>query len=66
MLAAAGAAAPLTNANRADEIRRIARQCGFDQAQRQVQLLEQALEGLDANLNTRLLLDLVLLDTPYL
>jgi DNA polymerase-3 subunit delta' len=64
MLSASGAAAPLTNLDRAEEIERIAGQVGFSAARERVAALEQAVEGLDANLNPRLLMDVVLMEMP--
>ena len=66
MLAAAGANTPLTNVDRQEEIRALAARCGFTQACNMVQRLDATLENLDANLNARLLLEVLLLDMPYL
>jgi DNA polymerase-3 subunit delta' len=66
MLAAAGANTPLTNVDRQEEIRALAARCGFTQACNMVQRLDTTLENLDANLNARLLLEVLLLDMPYL
>jgi len=66
MLLSGGSSAPLTNLDRLEEIKSLAAQVTFSTAHRQVSLLEQALMGLDANLNTRLLAEVVMLDMPRL
>ncbi len=65
MLSACGAASPLTYLERRAEIAHIGGQVGFGAAYARVAALEQALEGLDANLNTRLLMDVVMLEMPF-
>lgn len=66
MLAAAGSTVPLTNVDRAAAIHAVADRCGFAAARGCVQRLDEALGKLDANLNARLLVEVLLLDMPYL
>ena len=64
LLAASGAQSPLTHPDRADEIRRLATRVGLADAQARTSDLERALARLDANVNARLLVEVVLLDWP--
>jgi DNA polymerase-3 subunit delta' len=64
MLAAGGSSAPLTNLDRQGEIRELAEKLGFNTAHRLASSMEQALVGLDANQNTRLLVEVLLMDMP--
>jgi DNA polymerase-3 subunit delta' len=66
LLAAAGAEAPLTNLDQETEIRRLAEQVGFEEARTRTAALEHALGQLDANVNARLLTEVLLLDWPLL
>ena len=66
MLLASGAAAALTHLDREDELRALAAQLTFSQAHACVAAVEGALNDLDANLNTRLLCEVLLLDLPTL
>jgi DNA polymerase-3 subunit delta' len=64
LLCAAGSSAPLTNLDHADDIRRLAQRIALPEALASAAALEQALARLDANANTRLVLDNVVLDWP--
>jgi len=66
LLCAGGSNAPLTNLACEAEIRALAEKVGWQVASRCLATLEQALDHLDANLNPRLLGEIVLLDWPYL
>jgi DNA polymerase-3 subunit delta' len=64
MLAASGAALPLANPDLAERLERIAAEVGMAEARRRVSGLERALTQMDANLNTRLLAEVTLMDWP--
>jgi DNA polymerase III subunit delta' len=64
MLLSAGSSAPLTNLDRQVELNTLAWQVDYTMACRQVNRLEEAIAGLDANLNTRLLAEVLMLDMP--
>jgi DNA polymerase-3 subunit delta' len=64
MLAASGAALPLANPDLEDRLQRIAAAVGLAEARRRVSALERALNQMDANLNTRLLAEVTLMDWP--
>ena len=64
MLASSGARATLTNLDQAEALQQAARQIDFSTASRCVAALEEALAGIDLNLNPRLLLEVTLLDWP--
>jgi DNA polymerase III subunit delta' len=66
MLRAAKAEIPIANIDRAEEIETLAGQFSLGEARRMVSGLEQALERLEMNVNTRLLLEVLLLDWPRL
>lgn len=64
MLAAAGPDLPLANPDYAEAIRELAGQVSFAQARACVRELERGLGRLDANVNPRLLAEVLLLDWP--
>lgn len=64
LVAASGAAAPLVNADRAEDIRALAARLGLDAARRLTEQAEKAVERLDMNVNARLLVEVLLLDWP--
>jgi len=64
MLVASGANAPLTNLEREEEIRRLAGRVTLEEARQRTADLERALGRLNANVNARLLTEVVLLDWP--
>ncbi len=64
LLRAGGAAAPAANIDRASDIDALANQLSLAEARRVVADLEQALDRLDANVNARLLTEVLLLDWP--
>ncbi len=66
LLAASGASAPLANPDRADEIRALAAGLDLPSARRLVEQTEKAIQQLDANVNARLLVEVLLLDWPRL
>ncbi len=66
MLLSGQAHAPLTNLDRKEELQRLAAHLDYRTAHRQVSALEQAIAGLDANLNMRLLAEVLLLDIPQI
>ena len=61
---ASGAATPVSNIDREPEIDALARQLGPEKARRVVGGLDAALQRLDANVNARLLGEVLLLDWP--
>jgi DNA polymerase III subunit delta' len=65
MLSAAGSAMPLANVDRIEEIKRLAGKMSLDQAQRLVQVSEEAIDKLERNVNARLLVEVLLLDWPH-
>jgi DNA polymerase-3 subunit delta' len=66
LLAASGAELPMANPDLEPRLREIAARTGLAEARRCLSALEKALTGLDANLNTRLLAEVTLLDWPRL
>jgi DNA polymerase III subunit delta' len=64
LLCSGGAVTPLANVDRTQEIAALARRLPLAQARRIVADLEQALRRLDANVNARLLAEVLLLDWP--
>ncbi len=64
LLCCAGSKAPLTNLDFETSLRAAAAQIDLDCARARTADLEQALEGLDVNLNPRLLTEVLLLDWP--
>lgn len=64
LLAAANPALPLTNPDHALKIQRLAGEVGVEGARRCVRALERGLARLDANVNPRLLAEVILLDWP--
>ncbi len=64
MLCCAGSNAPLTNLDRESDLRAAAMQIDLATARERTSALEDALSGLDANLNPRLLTEVLLLDWP--
>ena len=64
LLRAGGAAVPPANIDRAQEIESLAGRIPLAEARRLVSDLERALQRLDANVNTRLLAETLLLDWP--
>ncbi len=64
LLAAAGAEAPLTNLAQEAEIRRLAQRVGLETARARTADLERGLARLSANVNPRLLTEVLLLDWP--
>ena len=64
LLAAAGSTAPITNLDRAEAVGRLAGQMETAFVRRRISDLEQALLRLDANVNPRLLGEVLLLDWP--
>ncbi len=66
LLLCAGSSAPLTNLDYEVDLRAIAKQLDLAFARERTTDLEQAVAGLDANLNPRLLAEVILLDWPTL
>lgn len=64
LLAAAGAAAPLANPDRQDAIQQVAQQVAVETARRVIVGLRQTADRLERNANTRLALEICLLDWP--
>jgi DNA polymerase-3 subunit delta' len=64
MLVCSGAGIPLTNIDRASEIEALAEKLDLSRARKLVVDNETALERLDKNVNTRLLIEVLLLDWP--
>ena len=60
----AGAASPLSNPDRTEEIDALAARFGLPVARRQVDILDGALQRLETNVNPRLLAEVLLLDLP--
>jgi DNA polymerase III subunit delta' len=63
-LASADGSSPLQNQDRIDVVKQVSAQVGYDRALSCTQSLDHALVQLDANVNQRLLLDVMLLDWP--
>ncbi len=66
LLRSAGAQVPLTNHSRAEKISAYANRISVETARLRLNDLEKALDGLDANLNVRLMVEVLLLDLPHL
>jgi DNA polymerase-3 subunit delta' len=66
MLHASGAAAPLTNLDRTEEIDRIAGQISLKAARQAVASIEQTISLMDTNVNARLAVEVLMLDLPRL
>ncbi len=64
LLAVSNLSASLANPDRADEIRTLAARLDLSSARRLVEQTEEAIERLDANVNARLLAEVLLLDWP--
>jgi DNA polymerase-3 subunit delta' len=64
LLRTAGASAPLVNVDREDQIETLASQISTEKARAMISRLEYTLELLDRNVNSRLALDVVMLDLP--
>jgi DNA polymerase-3 subunit delta' len=64
LLRSAGASAPLVNVDRADQIDTLASEISTEKARAMISRLEYTLELLDRNINSRLALDVVMLDLP--
>lgn len=64
LLCSSGSGAPLTNLDWTPQIQRIAVQLSLAQARARVVDLERGLSRLDANVNTQLLAEVILLDWP--
>jgi hypothetical protein len=64
LLQVGGAATPPANMDRSQQIEALARRLSLAQARRIVSGLEQALQQLEANVNARLLAEVLLLDWP--
>lgn len=64
MLACSGAKAPLTNLDYSETLQQVAVQIDFTNARRCAAALEEALAGIDLNLNPRLLVEVTLMDWP--
>lgn len=66
LLTASESTAPLINLDCVEQIRRLAASLGVDQIQAALQGLQGGLQMLDSNANSRLLLEVLLLDLPCL
>lgn len=66
MLASSGAHAPLTNLDYTEMLQHEVQQIDFSTARRCAAALEEALEGVDLNLNPRLLIEVTLMDWPFI
>jgi DNA polymerase-3 subunit delta' len=66
LLRTAGASAPLVNVDRVDQIETLASQVSTEKARAMISRLEYTLVLLDRNVNSRLALDVVMLDLPAL
>jgi DNA polymerase-3 subunit delta' len=64
LLIASGSRAPVTNDDHADEIAQIAQQIGTDAAQKALESTRRTIGYLDKNTNTRLALEVLVLDYP--
>jgi DNA polymerase-3 subunit delta' len=64
LLYASDSGLPAANADRENTVRDLAHTLGAAEARRCAQAAERALSGLDANLNTRLLAEITLMDWP--
>jgi DNA polymerase-3 subunit delta' len=66
LLKAAGAAAPISNLDRQEEIEQLAEQVGMQAAHRSAAAIERNLERLERNVNARLVAEVLMLDLPML
>ncbi len=66
LLVSGGAAVPLTNVDREAQVRLLAERLSLKEARQMVSRIEEALFALDGNANTRLVLEVFLLDLPVL
>ncbi|MCS6994429.1 MAG: DNA polymerase III subunit delta' [Anaerolineales bacterium] len=66
LLRVAGSQAPLTNADRTQEVEALAAQLSLAQARTLTEQAEQAIERLEKNLNARLLAEVLFVDWPKL
>ena len=64
LLTASGASVPIANLDREDEINHLARAAGFDAARTTVSAIETTIENLERNINTRLAVEVLMLDLP--
>jgi len=64
LLVASGSRAPITNYDRAGQIAALGRAAGREQAERALVATSRTLDFLGKNANTRLALDVLLLDYP--
>jgi DNA polymerase-3 subunit delta' len=65
LVCAAGAATPLVNVDRSEEIVRLAGALGVEKARQAVTGLQAGIARLDKNVNARLLAEVLLLDLPH-
>ena len=66
LLCAAGSSVPLTNLDQAERVHFLAEKLDLPFVRARVSDLEHALQRLDANVNVRLLAEVILLDWPKL
>ena len=66
MLCAAGSSTPLINLGWKTEIEALAQRIGLEQAKNAVKLLERTQKRLQQNVNTRLAIEVMMLDLPHL
>jgi DNA polymerase-3 subunit delta' len=66
LLKASGAAAPISNLDRREEVEQLARQLGRPVAHRCTAAIERSLERLERNVNPRLLAEALMLELPML
>lgn len=64
VVAASGGDVPLSNSDHANDIATIAQMIGFEQAAAMLQAVERSLRQLETNVNTRLALEVLLLEMP--
>lgn len=66
LMCTAGASVLLANQDRVQEVEKLAMRVGFQSAMVMVSALERTLEYLERNVNSRLALEVLMLDLPYL
>ena len=66
MLAAAGTSSPLANVDRTELIESLAGSLGLEHSRALTHGAERAIDQLEKNVNTRLLVEVLLLDWPVL
>jgi DNA polymerase-3 subunit delta' len=66
LMRAAGSVAPLVNLDRTDEVARLAARFGVYTANDMVAAIQNTSDLLDRNVNSRLAIEVLLLDLPYL